>query len=100
MSGGSLGYLYCKEVCDLFSCYSLDCMKEVEQTLLQMGYGDIAKDVRRLIEYIKSAENRIGVLHEQLEDVFHAVEWWRSADYGDGTLAKHLDAYREGRAEP
>lgn len=96
MSGGSLGYLYCKEARDLFDCYNQQYMEEVEQTLLRMGYKDIARDVRRLIEYVYSAENRIDTLHEQLKDVFHAVEWWKSADIGDDSLIKRLEKYRAG----
>jgi hypothetical protein len=68
----------------------------MESYLLTYGYEDIARDVRRLIEYVESAENRIGVLQEQLADVFHAVEWYVSADYGWDTLEKHLEAYRKG----
>lgn len=99
MSGGSFGYLYCKEVEDLFGCSSLENMEEMEAYLLRFGYKDIAKDVRRLIEYIQSAENRISVLHEQLADVFHAVEWYVSGDYGRDTMLKALERYRTGQTE-
>lgn len=93
MSGGSLNYLYIKEPGDLFNHH--DDLQQVEGFLLALGYKDIAKDVRRLIEYIQSAENRIGVLHEQLKNVFHAVEWAMSGDYGRDTLYKELDKYRK-----
>lgn len=99
MSGGSYNYLFCKEVPDLFSGSSIKDMEDMEATLLSCGYKDIAKDVRRLIEYINSAENRISVLHEQLRDVFHAVEWYDSGDYGKASLYKALDAYRSGEKE-
>ena len=66
MSGGGMNYLYLKDVPDLFKQESVDDMEFTEALLLAEGYLDIAKDVRRLIEYIQSAENRIGVLHEQL----------------------------------
>ena len=95
MSGGSLNYLYNREPTELFD--HIRDMEDVEQELLARGYLDIARDVRRLIEYIRTAENRICVLADQLNDVFHAVEWCLSADYGEDTLRKHLDAYREGR---
>lgn len=94
MSGGSLNYLASKEPEDLFN--SIEDLEEVEQILLQLNYQDIARDVRRLIEYLRTAYNRIDVLSIQLTDVFHSVEWWKSADYGDDTLRKHLDAYRAG----
>lgn len=96
MSGGSLNYLYCKEVPDLFSVSSLQDMEEVEAGLLAAGYEDIAKDVRRLIEYIRSAENRIDVLHEQLAGVFKAIEWHTSGDWGRDSLTRALEEYRKG----
>jgi hypothetical protein len=99
MSGGSYNYLFCKEVPDLFSASSLQDMEQIEAALLSCGYKDIAKDVRRLIEYINSAENRISVLHEQLSGVFKAIEWHDSGDWGKDSLHKALDAYRSGEKE-
>lgn len=92
MSGGSLNYLCYKEPEELF--HYIDEMEEVEQVLIGRGAEDIAKDVRRLIERIKCAENHIGVLSEQLSDIFHAVEWRLSADYGEDDLMKHIEQYR------
>lgn len=94
MSGGSLSYLYLKEPGDLFN--HVEDLETVEQELLQRGYTDIARDVRRLIEYILTAENRISVLADSLRDVFHAVEWCCSGDYGESSLRKHLENYRNG----
>ena len=95
MSGGSLGYLCCAETRDLFD--RLSDMQEVEENLLSRGYDDIARDVRRLIEYCKTSYNRIDVLREQLKDVFHDVEWRLSSDYGEDTLIKGLEKYRNER---
>lgn len=97
MSGGSLNYLCYKEPEELF--HYIREMEEVELVLIGQGAEDIAKDVRRLIEYVKSAEIRIGVLSAQLNDIFHAVEWRLSADYGDDTLKKHIEQYRTGKKE-
>ncbi len=97
MSGGSLDYLCFKEPEELFHC--IEEMEKVEQVLLQRGAQDIARDVRRLIEYVKSAENRISVLSEQLNGIFHAVEWYQSGDYGEDTLRKHIEQYRTGKEE-
>lgn len=99
MSGGSYGYLCYKEVQDLFCMSSIESMEEMEAYLLAAGYKDIAKDVRRLVEYIKSAENRISVLHENLADVFHAIEWHASGDYGKDSVVKALERYRAGNQE-
>lgn len=99
MSGGSINYLYLKAVPDLFTQESIADMEHTEDLLLAEGYLDIAKDVRRLNEYIKSAENRIGVLHEQLAGVFHAAELYYSADYGKDSLVRELEQFRRGDAD-
>ena len=96
MSGGSLNYLYCREPAELFE--NIENIEEAEQELLRRGYTDIARDVRRLIEYIQTAENRIGVLSDQLRDVLKAVEWNLSGDYGDKTLETVLEKYRKGES--
>lgn len=92
MSGGSLNYLCWAETNELFHRY--DDLQEAEEFLLNNGYEDIARDTRRLIEYCKTAYNRIGVLQEQLNDVFHAIEWYKSADIGEKSLVKRLEEYR------
>lgn len=98
MSGGSLNYLFCKEPYELFEAGRVADLEEAAAVVLNAGYKDIAKDIFRLAEYIKSASIRVEVLHEQLRDVLHAVEWYLSADYGDTTMRKHLDAYRSSRS--
>lgn len=69
MSGGSLDYLYSKEPEELFN--HLSKIEDVEDECRKHNYEDIARDCRRLIEYIKSAYIRIEVLSKQLKDVFH-----------------------------
>lgn len=97
MSGGSFNYLYCKEVSELF--YAVDDLEGVELYLIKRGDKDIAQDVRRLIEYIRTAENRISVLKENLTDVLHAVEWRESGDWGEESLQRVLDKYRNEEDE-
>lgn len=94
MSGGSHNYLFLAEAGDLLN--RISDLEEMEADLIKLGYDDIARDVRRLIEYCRSAENRIGVLSEQLENVFHDVEWYCSADIGKERLEETIRKYREG----
>ena len=94
MSGGSFNYLCWADVDELF--YKIHEMEQIEQILIEMDYTDIAQDVRRLIEYCKSSRIRISTLFEQLEDVFHDIEWERSADIGKDRLIKTLERYRNG----
>lgn len=95
MSGGSLNYLYTKEPSNVFDWDYIDELELVEEELLKRGAKDIAKDVRRFIEYIRTAENRISLLQEQLSDIFHAVEWRLSGDFGEDDLQKSIQSYRE-----
>lgn len=97
MSGGSLGYVCYAQTEELFN--RIGYLEEAEQYLLENGYKDIAKDVRRLIEYLLSAENRISTLHEQLYEVLHAVEWHLSGDYGEDTAKEAFEGYRNGKAD-
>lgn len=92
MSGGSLNYLYSKEVCELFN--NIESLERAESYLLEQDIYDIAKDVRRLIEYIKTARNRIEVLHEELQGIFHAIEWNMSGDYSYSSVLEEIEKYR------
>lgn len=94
MSGGSYDYLFCKEPCDLFEYSNVRTLEEMESRFLELGYDDVAKDFRRLIEYIKSANNRVEVLGNQLNDMMHDIEWYDSGDIGESTLAERVEAYR------
>lgn len=99
MSGGSYNYLYCKECHELFTYSSIRTLEEMESRFLGLGYDDIAKDFRRLIEYIKSANNRVEVLSDQLNDLMHDIEWYDSADIGADTLAECVEKYRRKEAD-
>lgn len=92
MSGGSLNYLCYKEAKDLFDY--IPELESVEETMLSFNAGDIAKDVRRLIEYLKTAENRIAVLSDNLNDIFRAVEWHDSGDTGRNDVFEAIERYR------
>lgn len=68
------------------------------QHLQSYGYEDIARDTQRLIEYIQSASIRIKVLSENLNGVFHAVEWHESGDICRDAMIAELEKYRNGGA--
>lgn len=98
MSGGSWGYLYSREVDELIQCGSIELLEEMADYLNSSGYEDVAKDTRRLVEYIKSARIRIETLHEMLSPVFKAVEWYDSSDCGKDTVSRAIEDYRNGKA--
>lgn len=93
MSGGSLNYLYCKDIEDSLIEYIPE-IEEVERYLLEKGYDDVSMDVRRLIEYLKTSYNRIYVLNKQLKPIFRAVELKMSADLGDDGVIRAIRKYR------
>lgn len=98
MSGGSFDYLCCKDVPELMNSSSIANLENMVQHLYEYGYEDIARDTQRLIEYIRSASIRIEVLSENLNDVFHAVEWHESGDISRETMIERLENYRNGGA--
>ena len=95
MSGGSYDYLYCKEPHELFAYHGVKTLEKMESRFLELGHEDVAKDFRRLIEYIKSANNRVEVLGGQLNEMMHDIEWYDSGDIGADTLAKRVEKYRQ-----
>lgn len=99
MSGGSWNYLYSKDIDDLMQYSNIELLEEMADYLNQNGYEDIAKDTRRLVEYIKSAKIRVETLFEMLSPVFKAVEWYCSADWGKGSVDKAIEEYRNGKVK-
>lgn len=99
MSGGRYDYLFCEKTEELFTSYNVRILEEMEQSFVGLGYEDVAKDFRRLIEYIKSANIRVGVLGDQLNSMMHDIEWYDSGDIGRDTLAKGVERYRLCRAD-
>ena len=97
MSGGSYDYLFCKESDELFTSHNVRILEEMEQNFIKLGFIDVAKDFRRLIEYIKSANNRVEVLSSQLNGMMHDIEWYDSGDIGADTLAERVEQYRLDR---
>lgn len=98
LSCGSFGYLCYKDVPELMKPSSISELESMVQHLQAYGYEDIARDTQRLIEYIQSASIRIEVLSENLNGVFHAVEWHGSGDISRKEMIAELEKYRNGGA--
>ena len=99
MSGGSYDYLCYKDTNELFMSSNIRTLEEMEQRYTELGFMDIAKDFRRLIEYIKSANNRVGVLANQLNELMHDIEWYDSGDIGKNDLVESVEKYRIGTTD-
>lgn len=94
MNGGSYDYLYCKDPEELL--VKANDIDDMAATLIKMGHLDVAKDMTRLAEYIRSAYIRIDTLSKQLKPIMKAVEWYESCDIGPEGLQKAVDKYRNG----
>lgn len=94
MSGGSWNYLYSADIEDLMSGRKLDDLQRMTDRLASDGYTDVAKDVQRLVEYVRSATVRIETLFEMLKPVLKAVEWYDSGDYGKSDVLEAIEEYR------
>ena len=99
MSGGSWDYLYAEEIDDLMQYRDIELLGKMADYLNQNGYEDVAKDTRRLVEYIKSAKIRVETLFEMLSPIFKAVELYCSGDWGKDRVGKAIEEYRNGKGD-
>lgn len=90
MSGGSYNYL-CHHTDDLSGrCGTVE---EMAQRLSGLPYAaKAAADTRRVIALLADAQ----ALAEQLTDVWHAIEWWDSNDYGEDQVQVAVAGYQGG----
>lgn len=92
MSGGSYDYLYCKDPEELFA--NVTYIEDMADTLVKLNYLDVARDMTRLSEYIRSAYNRVSVLSEQLKPIMKAVEYYEDCDYSIEKLNETIEKHR------
>lgn len=91
--------MYSKDIGELINGSSVETLQDMAERLNSAGFEDVAKDTRRLVEYIKSASIRIETLFEALSPVFKAVEWLDSGDWGEKTLNDEILKYRNARID-
>ncbi len=83
MSGGSYDYL-CWNTDDL--CRRRGMVGAMAKRLEELGYRDAARATRDVLYLLDGAE-RAG---QALADVWHAVEWLDSGDYGEESMRKAI----------
>lgn len=94
MSGGSYNYL----------CYGIDLedliskrgdLREMADRLAELGYAeDAAKETEEPLVFLNQWTVRAEVRMKRLADVWKAVEWWDSSDYGEDDVHEALARYR------
>lgn len=96
MSGGSFNYLCNKDATDLLA--------ERENSFAEMTVfleenfpgTQAAKDTRALFERYRGLQAELDSepLRSLRDNVWHAVEWWKSGDYSHDQAQAAVDGYR------
>lgn len=92
MSGGSYNYLYCHMGGLEAQRGDIEAMRDRLQGLAEQGVPGAAKAVRQtmmILDHFDRAERHA----QALTDVWHAVEWWDSSDYGEDQVHEALAEY-------
>lgn len=88
MSGGSYNYLFTR-------VQALDdqrsTLEEMAKRLEGLPYAfEAAAQTRRVLRLLNAA----NAVADSLTEVWHDVEWWDSADYGEATVIRTCETYR------
>jgi hypothetical protein len=93
MSGGSYDYLYGKDPYSILEAQ--DDLERMSNRLAGLGYAeDAAKETEEFVLIIRQFLNRAGARIDRLAQVWKAVEWWDSCDWGEEETKKALAKYR------
>jgi hypothetical protein len=92
MSGGSFNYLYSADATELFSFQKE--LREMADELTNRGFKDAATETERILAYLEHAERQIQVRADRLSDIWKAVEWHCSNDYGSAQVEEAIKKYR------
>lgn len=94
MSGGSHNYLCLKDDSELFYYEVLNDMENMATRLIELGFEDASKETLSLKYTIEQSMVRAQVMKDRLEDVWKAVEWLDSSDWGFDSVEKAIEKYR------
>jgi hypothetical protein len=98
MSGGSYDYLYRRDADELLGPGdSLEQLERMAARLTELGYDAIGSRTRDVIRYVDHARERVTEDAGVLRDIWHAVEWYDSADYGFDQLTKVIEEWAGAR---
>ena len=92
MSGGSFNYLCYKDEDELFN-HQFD-LDQMATELIELGFLDAAKETLATLAIIKQALTRVRVAKQRLDEVWKAVEWYRSGDCSEKDVQAAIAEYR------
>jgi hypothetical protein len=92
MSGGSYNYL-CYTVEQDFLRYGvISELKRMADRLTGLGYApEAAERTKRLVQTLEFCLAEACQAKNELEDVWKAVEWWDSADWGEDDVKEAIE---------
>jgi hypothetical protein len=98
MSGGSYNYLCrAQDLEDINGKRAT--LREMADRLAGLGYAqDAAAETEELLVLLQQWEVRAQVRIKRLSEVWKAVEWLDSGDYGEGEVREALAEYRGDEA--
>ncbi|MFD0853580.1 hypothetical protein ACFQ07_15190 [Actinomadura adrarensis] len=100
MSGGSYDYLYVwtNDIQQLIA--RRHHLKAMAERLAGLPYArDAAIETERIAAALERLEIQVTARAEALDDVWKAVEWWDSGDWGEDAVKKALAEYRGDQPE-
>jgi hypothetical protein len=90
VSGGSYDYLYAKD----FWLNVPGELQEMADRLTGLGFHDAAVETNQFRLELQAANARIEAHQKRLADVWKAVEWTDSSDWGPDSIDRAIAAYR------
>lgn len=98
MSGGSYNYLCYSDFEQLIERQGD--LEAMSARLAGLGWAeDAARETEELIVLLRQWKVRAETRVERLKDVWHAVEWWDSSDYGEDQVRQAVATYRGEKPE-
>lgn len=89
MSGGSFDYLYIKETHQVVEMR--DDVERMQKELERLNHWDAARRTADVLQYIQAIRN----VQEDIADVWQAVEWCCSSDWGPDQVETAVEKWRK-----
>lgn len=92
MSGGSYNYLCYKDSNEIHN--SRSDIESMRDRLIQLGHLDAAKETESILLTLDAFYVKMQARIDRLNEVWHAVEWYDSGDYGATSVDEAIEKYR------